>query len=50
MGSLDRIACLATIFFIDEEKYANIEGHNRLVFILETFGKKPITRVLVDTA
>lgn len=37
-----------TISFTDEEKYANVKGHNRPIYISGTFGNKTISRVMVD--
>lgn len=28
VGPLDKVACLVTIYFTDEEKYTKVEGHN----------------------
>lgn len=48
MGPPDRIVCLATISFTDEEKYANMEGHNRLIYISDIFGNKLVSRLMTD--
>lgn len=48
MGPPDRVACLATISFTDEEKYAEIDGHNRPVYISGIFRNKLVSRVMVD--
>lgn len=47
-GPPDRVTCLATIWFSDEEKYAIEEDHYRPLFIWGIFGNNPITRVMVD--
>lgn len=48
MGPPDRVACLATISFTNEEKYAEIDGHNRPIYISGIFRNKPTSRVMVD--
>lgn len=45
-GPPDRIAFLKIISFMDKEKYANIEGYNRPIYISEIFWNKPISRVM----
>lgn len=42
------VACLATISFRDEDKYAKVEGHNQPIYISRTFGNKPISRLVVN--
>lgn len=48
MGLPDRVVCLATISFTDEEKYAEIDGHNRPIYISGIFANKLLSRVMVD--
>lgn len=48
MDPPDRVACLATISFTDEEKYAEINGHNLSIYVSSIFGNKPVSRVMVD--
>lgn len=43
----ERVAYLATISISNEEKYANIDGHNQYVFLLGISGNKPISQVMV---
>lgn len=33
IGPLDRLACLATIYFTHEKKYANVDGHKWKIYI-----------------
>lgn len=48
MGPPDKVVCLATISFTDEEKYAKIDGHNQPIYISGIFENKPVSRVMVD--
>lgn len=41
MGLPDRLACLATISFTNEEKYAEIDSHNRPIYISGISGISP---------
>lgn len=40
IGPPNKIMCLATISFTDEEKHANVEGHTRPIYISGIFGNK----------
>lgn len=35
MGPPNQVACLASVSFLDEEKYANVEDHNRPLFLFQ---------------
>lgn len=48
MGPPDRIACLATISFTDEKKYANVEAHNLPIHTLWIFWNKFVYCVMVN--
>lgn len=43
IGLPDRVACLGTIWFTDQEKYAEIDDHNRPIYISGIFGNKPVS-------
>lgn len=48
MSQPDQVACLATISFLDEEKFANVKNHRRHLLISGILKNRPTTRVMVD--